>query len=101
MSNINLPRPKNQRQEVLFTLLNGGKYSRKYFMDHLWVMNVTAQIEVLRNKYFIPIEMERVHVSNKYGREVVYGKYHIKPEHIDYARAKYRALCAGELSPAK
>ncbi len=66
-------KPRNQREEVLYTLL------REANITHLslpWVMNLTSVIAKLRNAGVVINCHDQSHV-NKFGRKITYGVWSI------------------------
>ncbi len=65
--------PRNQREEVLYTLL------REANITHLslpWVMNLTSVIAKLRNAGVVIECQDKPHI-NKFGRKITYGVWSI------------------------
>lgn len=68
-----LPRPKKQIEEVLYYLIKRHNINRKQMMLDTGVLNVTARIADLRNRYFLDIVCNQVSVKNKFGRKIEFG----------------------------
>lgn len=87
---MNLPAPKTQRNEVLYllmlnflenqkTLFTKTKgISRIDFFNKAYILNITAVIDVLRNKKNIPINTKQIERKNKFKRVCVFVEYYLK-----------------------
>ena len=85
-----LPRPKSQIQETLYLLLTYPKgLTRKDFMDKAWIMNAPEAIRVLRHNKRVWVDTVRIKHTNKFGREVEYGRYQIPERLRGEARKAY------------
>jgi hypothetical protein len=69
-----MTKPKNQRMELLYYLINKKEVTTKKIQNELFILNVTSGITYLR-KYGCDIQCELVHTKNRYGRPVKYGKF--------------------------
>ena len=69
----NLPKPTKQIEEVLYYLLKRHNINRMQMMLDTGVLNITARIADLRNRYFLDIVCNQVSVKNKFGRKVEFG----------------------------
>ena len=68
-----MKKPTNQLQEVLFELLQKKSIDRMSIMKNTGILNVTARIAELRNKYGVPVKCEKYKLLNKHGRPISYG----------------------------
>lgn len=82
--------PQSQIQEVLFCLLTRINIDRRQMMLSNYVLDLPKQIERLRNKYGLKIDLEEIVKINKYDREVRYGKYILKNKIL--ARETYKQM---------
>lgn len=73
-----LAKPKNQRAEILFELLNrNSPASRTELMEMTGCLNITAIISVLRLDYEIEVKCSFKETINKHGRPVRFGMYNL------------------------
>lgn len=78
--------PKNQLAEILAELLLVKTITRKSAMQ-LGVLNLTARISTLRIRYNIDVVCVNISTKNKFGRPIIYGKWHVAD--VDYAYTQY------------
>ena len=69
--------PESQLQEVLYELINRLNIDRKTIMLSCSVLNLPANILKLRKKG-VKIEMLEFNTTNKFGRNVSFGKYRLE-----------------------
>ena len=81
-------KPRNQREEVLYTLLNEANITHRTMP---FVMNLTSVITKLRNAGVIITCRDRPHV-NKFGRKITYGEWSIPWWARDEARDIYERM---------
>ena len=73
----NLPLPKNQTQEIVYELITHDKINRREMFNSTGILNLTARIADLRNKYYVPIICTEIMIINKFGRKISYGEWSI------------------------
>lgn len=80
-----LPKPTKQIEEVLYYLIKRHTINRRQMMLDTGILNVTARIANLRNKYNLTIDCNMLPVVNKFGRPIKYGLWRLenKQEGID------------------
>ena len=71
----NLPQPKTQVTEVLFMLLTRDSINVRQMMLDTGILNLTARISDLRNKYYIDVICHDINTKNKFERKIKYGKW--------------------------
>lgn len=71
-----LPAPSNQKEELLYMLLNSKTLSRRQILIQSGILNPTARIADLRNLGVI-IDCDNIKVKNKFNRSVTYGAWSI------------------------
>lgn len=81
--------PKNQNAEVLYELLNNSFIDRRQMMADTGILNLTARIANLRNRFGLNIKCESRQVINKHGRTVTYGRWFIPTLDLPHARKVY------------
>lgn len=73
---LDLPDPRNQKEEVLYLLLQFQKgLTRHDFMALAYVQNSPEIIRRLRYDEMISIYREDVTKKNKFGRTATFGRY--------------------------
>lgn len=72
-----VPKPESQVQEVLYELINRLFIDRKTMMLSSNVLNLTANISVLRSKG-LNIKTNNILSTNKYNREVTFARYSLQ-----------------------
>lgn len=88
---MNLPKPKKQKCEVLYELLNCDRAGRRYIMTMTGILNVPARILDLRRDG-VNIICEKVETTNKHGRKISYGEWHIPKEDKPIAIEIYKNI---------
>lgn len=73
-----LPSPKKQIEEVLYYLIKRHNINRRQMMLDTGILNLTARISDLRNKYNINIECSMLPIKNKFGRSIKYGLFRLQ-----------------------
>lgn len=74
---MNLPKPKNQNAEVLYELIKNTFVTRKDLLLSTGILNATARISNLRNKYLIEVHCDKIKTTNKFGRDITYGQWSV------------------------
>ena len=73
---LDLPDPRNQREEVLYLLLQFPKgLTRHDFIALAYVQNSPEIIRQLRYYEMVSIFREDITKKNKFGRSATFGKY--------------------------
>lgn len=70
-------KPTNQTAEVFYMLLTEKSINRASCMKDTYILNVTARIANLRNKHNINVICTKIKTTNKFGRDINYGQWHI------------------------
>ncbi len=84
-----MKKPKNQTAEVLYELIKRGKITRQSIMKSCGILNVTARISNLRNRFGLDVICKEVPVVNKYGRDTMYGEWSLSdPEEAELLYSK-------------
>jgi hypothetical protein len=73
-----LKKPTTQTQEMLYLLLKRKSITRMQVLNECGMLNPTARIANLRNKYGIDVECTPIKRKNKFGRAITYGSWSIK-----------------------
>lgn len=84
-----LQRPKTQKAEILFELLNHNSINHQDIFNHTGILSPTARISDLRTKHQLNIKMENVKTKNKHGRNVRFGRWSIPTEEREKAIQVY------------
>jgi hypothetical protein len=74
---MKLSKPINQTAEVLYLLLKNKSITRKTAILDTGILNVSARIADLRNKYNINVICLKISTTNKFGRNINYGSWSI------------------------
>jgi hypothetical protein len=74
---MKLSKPVNQTAEVLYLLLKNKSITIKSAILDTGILNVSARIGDLRNKYNINVICTKISTTNKFGRSVNYGSWSI------------------------
>jgi len=84
-----LPLPKNNRQEVLLTLIKNGKVSIK---DYPYLSGFRARISEIILDHGLALKPVPANSVNKFGRTITYMEHHLDEKHIDDAIKIYNSL---------
>jgi hypothetical protein len=85
--------PNNQTAEVLSQLLLYKQgITRMQFLRNTGILNVTARIANLRNKYGLTIHCKKISTQNKYGRSIKYGQWILEPNERGKAIEIYKKI---------
>lgn len=87
-----MEQPNTQLQEVLYCLLNAKEINRRQMLLDTGILNVTARIADLRNKYDLHISCRNEDTVNKFGRVVKYGHWSLPDEEKSKAMKVYCKL---------
>jgi hypothetical protein len=86
---ITLPQPKNNKQEVLLTLIKKGKVSIEDF-PHLSGFRTRVSELILEDSLLL--RSEYVTAKNKFGRSITYVEHHLDEKHIGTAIEIYNSI---------
>jgi len=84
-----LPLPKDNRQEVLLTLIKNGKVS---IIDYPHLSGFRTRISELKLTYGLILQPKQMYLRNKFGRKVTYIEHHLNEKHIDTAIGIYNSI---------
>lgn len=84
---MNLPQPKTNKQEVLYTLIEKGSVS---IMDYPYLSSFRTRISELRND--IKLQSENVLKFNKFGNHYTYVKHKLSVNDRQKAIELYNQL---------
>jgi hypothetical protein len=85
---MKLSKPVNQTAEVLYFLLKNKSITRKTAILDTGILNVSARIADLRNKYNINVICTKISTTNKFGRNINYGSWSILNHAEQYDKYK-------------
>lgn len=80
-----MKKPTNQTAEVLYELIKKSAITRMSIMHQTGILNLTARIADLRNKFGIVVLCDKVKITNKHGRKTDYGKWRLENKKIGIA----------------
>lgn len=89
---MKLTKPKNQNAEVLFELITQPKINRIIIMQRCGVLNLTARIDNLKNKFGVNIVCSLTETKNKHNRKVKFGNWLIPKLDLESAKEIYCKL---------
>lgn len=87
-----LPQPKNNRQEVLLTLIKNGKVSIE---DYPKLSGFRTRVSELILDHGLILKSLPVNAVNKFGRTITYVEHHLEEKHIDTAIKIYNSISNG------
>ncbi|MBC7845593.1 MAG: hypothetical protein H7Y10_03780 [Flavobacterium sp.] len=87
-----LPHPKNNRQEVLLTLIKNGKVSIEDFPK---LSGFRTRVSELVLDYGLVLNTKPIKSTNKFGRTITFAEHHLEEIHIDKAIAIYNTINNG------
>ena len=87
--NNDLPLPKSNTQEVLFTLIQQGDVS---IMDFPYLSGFRTRVSELQNKYSLKLGKRMVLKQNKFGNTYSYANHILNDESKEKALQIYKEL---------
>lgn len=87
-----LPQPKNNRQEVLLTLIKNGKVSIE---DYPYLSGFRTRVSELVLYYGLILNTKPVKSTNKFGRTITFAEHHLEEVNIEKAIAIYNTINNG------
>jgi len=84
-----LPHPKNNRQEVLLTLIKNGKVSIE---DFPYLSGFRTRVSELILKFGLVLNTKQVKSTNKFGRTITFAEHHLEEIHIEKAITIYNKI---------
>jgi hypothetical protein len=84
-----LPQPKNNRQEVLLTLIKNGKVS---IVDYPKLSGFRTRVSELILDHGLTLKSIPVNSVNKFGRTITYVEHHLVEKYIDTAIEIYNSI---------
>ena len=86
---LQLPQPKNNRQEVLLTLIKNGKVSIE---DYPYLSGFRTRVSELVLDHGLLLTTKPVKSTNKFGRTITFAEHHLAEANIEKAIEIYNSL---------
>ena len=77
-----LKTPNSQLTEVLYYLLKRKSISFRQIFFDTGILNLSARLSDLKLYYDLPIKLNKIKTTNKFGRAVVFGNWKLKDKEL-------------------